>query len=87
MTSRQFSQLCEMLEKNRVRLTMSYETHKKILGVLGSIDPIVWKDLDMLNKFDGITIVHDNTISVDNIKFVPTFTPSIGNGFTIKLDF
>jgi hypothetical protein len=86
MTVRTFSQLCEMLDSKRVKFKMSRETHKYILGIGFSIDPTLIADDKLPNKFDGLLIEHDDTSPHKSVTFIPTFTPRIGDGFTIQID-
>lgn len=86
MTVRNFSQLCEMLDLKKVKLKMSKETHKYIIGIGFTIDPSSISDERLQNKFDGIIVEYDVNASYKSVEFVPTFTPRIGDGFTINLD-
>jgi hypothetical protein len=86
MTVRNFSQLCEMLNLKRVKLKMSQETHKYIIGIGFSIDPSAIPNANLQNKLDGVIVEHDNSTAYKSVDFIPTFTPRIGDGFTIKLD-
>lgn len=86
MTVRNFSQLSEMLDTTRVKFKMSKATHKYIIGVGFSIDPELLSDETLPNKLDGIRVEHDNGSTFKNVEFIPTFSPRIGDGFTIQLD-
>lgn len=86
MTVRNFSQLCEMLNLKRVKLKMSRETHKYIIGVGFSIEPSAIPNENLQNKLHGVIVEHDDNVTYKTVDFIPTFTPRIGDGFTIQLD-
>lgn len=86
MTVRNFSQLCEMLNSGRVKLKMSKDTHKYIIGIGFTIDPKLIPNENLPNKFDGIAVDHDDSKSFKSVEFIPTFTPRIGDGFTINVE-
>lgn len=85
MTVRNFSQLCEMIDKSKVKLRMTEDTHRYIVGVGGSIDPEKIKVKDLKGEFEGIEVEYDNNYLNKQVEFVPTFKPRIGEGFEIKL--
>jgi hypothetical protein len=86
MNVRNFSQLCEMLNSGKVKLKMSKDTHKCIIGIGLTIDPELIPNENLPNKFDGIAVVHDDSKLFKSVEFVPTFTPRIGDGFTINIE-
>lgn len=75
-----------MLNSSRVKLKMSTETHKYIIGTGGSIDPKLLSDEELTNNFELIRIEHDNRTSFKHVEFIPIFISRTGDGFTIQLD-
>ncbi|WKK77738.1 hypothetical protein QYS49_11975 [Marivirga salinae] len=65
---------------------MSKETHKYIIGVGFSIEPSAIQNEKLQNKLDGVIVEHDDDTLYKTVDFIPTFTPRIGDGFTIQLD-
>lgn len=86
MKVKKFSQLSEMLDTTKVKLKMTKETHKYIIGIGFSIDTVLLSDETLPNKLDGIRVEHDSCSAFKTVEFIPIFRPCIGDGFTIELD-